>query len=97
MQDLKQIHAAYTDKGLAIISIHTAGHGDRLADFIQSENVAWPVAVDADDTTKDLFHADSCPATYFLIDHFGTMRFADVHKVHLERAVETLLHETQPN
>ena len=89
---LKALYQKHHANGLEIVGVHTTTHADEFAEFVKSESIAWPVAVDVDDQTKAAWQANRYPS-YYLVDRAGKLRFADIFEDHLEPAIKTLLAE----
>lgn len=85
----------YEDQGLVLIGIHSTMGGEKMADFVEKEEIPWAVAIDRENKTKKAYAQDSYP-DYYLIDRAGKLRFADLANNELDRAVDLLLKEKPP-
>jgi hypothetical protein len=64
-----------------------------MPEYVRQERIPWPVAVDVDEKTVGLWQVNSYPSVY-LIDRQGNLRIADIYARDLERAVKSLLDES---
>lgn len=92
MPHLKELYAKHREEGLVIIGVHTTNEGEKAAEFVQEQEIPWPVAVDVEKQTVQAFHVDSYP-DYYVIDRKGDLRIADLANTELDRVVEALLKE----
>jgi hypothetical protein len=86
------MYQRYKDQGLVLIGVHTQNGGENMSAYVEEQGIDWPVAVDAEGKTVDLFAVDSFP-DYYLIDRAGNLRVADLQNGDLDRAVQVLLSE----
>jgi thiol-disulfide isomerase/thioredoxin len=93
---LKELAADHADDGLVVIGIHTQKTADKGKVYVKEYEIAYPVAFDENDEIIDRFHVDSYP-DYYLIDHNGILRFADLANKEVDRAVAMLLKERNAN
>ncbi len=89
---LKQLYEKHKDEGLVILGIHTKNAQERGPAYVRDEGIAYAIAFDRRDEVINRFYVDSFP-DYYLVDHRGTLRFADIANSEIARAVETLLAE----
>ncbi len=89
LKDLADKHAA---DGLVVLGIHTKTSEEDGPSFVREKDIAYPIAFDGNDDVIDRFHVDSFP-DFYLIDHQGVLRFADIENSEVDRAVEILLSE----
>ncbi len=92
MPEMNELHRAYADQGLVLIGVHTKGSADRMAAYVEENDVAFPVCVDAEERTVGAYRVDSFP-DYYLIDRWGRLRVADLANDAVVPAVEALLAE----
>jgi thiol-disulfide isomerase/thioredoxin len=90
------LHKRYADQGLVIIGVCHPRNADRMASLVESENIAYPVAVDARSRTRSSYKVDGYPDTYF-IDRAGNLRVADAMNDSLEPIIQALLAEPAPD
>jgi thiol-disulfide isomerase/thioredoxin len=95
MPHLKEIYSKHKDDGLVIIGVHTTNQGEKMKEYVEEEQLPWPVAVDIDKKTVSAFRVDSYP-DYYVIDRSGNLRVADLQNAELDRVVEALLKEEAP-
>ncbi len=89
---LKKLAAKHAAEGLVVLGIHTKTNEEEGPSFVRKKNIAYPIAFDGNDEVIDRFHVDSFP-DFYLIDHQGVLRFADIENSEVDRAVELLLSE----
>jgi thiol-disulfide isomerase/thioredoxin len=92
MPHLKELYAKHKKDGLVIVGIHTTGGAEAMPEFIEEQEIPWPVAVDVEGKTVEAFAVDSFP-DYYLIDRRGMLRVADLQNADVDRVVEILLKE----
>jgi thiol-disulfide isomerase/thioredoxin len=92
MPHLKELYAKYKKDGLVIVGIHTTEDAETMPEFIQAQEIPWPVAVDVANMTVDAFAVDSFP-DYYVVDRRGILRVADLQNADVDRVVEILLNE----
>ncbi len=63
-----------------------------MADFVEKEEIPYPVAIDTEGKTVEAFSVDSFP-DYYVIDRSGRVRAADLANSELDRVIEILLSE----
>jgi peroxiredoxin len=89
---LKGLLEKHKDAGLVVIAVHSDPDEAKMRDAVKELGITWPVVQDGDRAIMKAFHADSFP-DYYLIDRKGTLRFADLANIEVDRAVEFLLKE----
>jgi thiol-disulfide isomerase/thioredoxin len=89
---LKELAEAHKDDGLIVLGIHTQKTADKGKVYVKENGITYPVAFDEKDEVIDRFHVDSYP-DYYLVDHNGVLRFADLANAEVDRAVAMLLDE----
>jgi hypothetical protein len=72
--------------------VHTTNGAEKMAAFVESAGIGYPVAADVDKRTVAAFKVDSYP-DYYLIDRAGNLRVADLANGDLERVLKVLLAE----
>ena len=108
LPSLRALDAAYRERGLSIIGIHTpefppyAGEHDRgnVEKALAKYRVTWPVAQDNDRASWDLYHIQYWPS-FVLIDKQGRVRYEGYGEFHegdrwhteWERRINVLLAE----
>jgi hypothetical protein len=88
----------YRSRGLSVVGVHTPetdAEQDtaRLARFVQSHGIDWPVVIDADEAVWQRYRVDAWP-TIILIDRAGTIRatfVGDDQSAAIEKALGRLL------
>ena len=63
-----------------------------MADFVEKEEIPYPVAIDTEGKTVEAFSVDSFP-DYYVIDRSGRVRAAGLANSELDRVIEILLSE----
>lgn len=89
---LRQLYAKYHPAGLEIIGIHSADESKALRQFINDQEIAWPVTIDDKKSTTTEWQVSSSPKI-FLVDSNGSLRIAGVYFPDLEKAIEKFLQE----
>lgn len=89
VQQLAETHAS---EGLVVLGIHTASGAEEGREYVVEQGIAYPVAFDDNKTVIPRFGVDSYP-DYYLVDHHGVLRFADLANSEVDRAVRMLLDE----
>jgi len=89
---LKKLWTKHRDRGLVVLGIHTSSKAEKVAAFVESEGIDYPIAVDDAGQTVKAWKVDGYP-DYYLIDREGKLRVADLANREVERAVEALLAE----
>jgi peroxiredoxin len=92
---LKELYERFKDEGLVIVAVHTQNGAERAADFVREQGIEYPVALDHEGRTVQRFAVDSFP-DYYLIDRAGNLRVADLANGDLDRVIEALLAEPEP-
>ena len=97
---MKRWHAAYGDRGLTVIGVHTPELDEEkdpanVARYVREHGIAYPVAIDNDFATWNRYANQAWPALY-LIDRRGQIRYVRVGEGAYEetqRQIEALLAE----
>ncbi|MFP6582171.1 MAG: TlpA disulfide reductase family protein [Candidatus Hydrogenedentota bacterium] len=89
---LKELSEKHADDGLIVLGIHTKNAEEEGPAYVREQKMEYPIAFDSKDNVISSFHVDGFP-DYYLIDHKGILRFADVANGDADRAVEILLEE----
>ncbi|TWT99579.1 Thiol-disulfide oxidoreductase ResA [Botrimarina colliarenosi] len=92
LPEIRRLHDEYADRGLVVIGVHSTKDADKAEEYVESNRLNWPIAVDKDEQTEKAFAVRNWP-TCFLIDRQGKMRVAAIYKGDLEAAIQTLLAE----
>ena len=95
MPHLKQLADDHAEDGLVILGVHSAKGGEKMAAFVEQQDIGYVTAWDLEGKTQRAFHADSFP-DYYLVDRAGVLRFADLANNELDRAIAKLLAEPAP-
>ncbi len=95
MPHLNELFKKYDRKDLVILGIHTTNGAEKMADYVKSSGILYPVAADREKRTVGAFRVDSFP-DYYVIDRAGKLRFADLANAELDRAIATLVKEKAP-
>jgi len=69
LPDVQKLADKYADDGLVVIGIHSAMGAEKCADFVEQQELTFPIAIDTGQT-EEHYAVDSVPA-YFLIDKTG--------------------------
>jgi len=67
-----------------------------MPDFVNEQEISYPIANDTNGETVEAFHVDSYP-DYYIIDRSGDLRVADLANIELERVIMILLDEKVPD
>ncbi|MDA7950361.1 MAG: TlpA family protein disulfide reductase [Pirellulaceae bacterium] len=89
---LKELHEKHKDEGLVVLGIHTKNQAEKGPDFVKEEKIPYPVLFDTTGEIVKRFYVNSYP-DYYLIDHTGKLRFADLPNKQADKAIELLLKE----
>jgi thiol-disulfide isomerase/thioredoxin len=92
MPEMRRLHDAYADQGLVVVGLHSTRDAEQAADYVKSNRIPWPVALDAADQSETAYCVRRWP-TCFLIDRRGVLRMADIFKGDREAAIQMLLAE----
>ena len=92
--ELKELRERFGPGGFEIVGVHTTVRAGTMADYLKENPLPWPNAADADGLTVAAYGVRSYPGVY-LIDRTGALRFADLHRPDLTRAVEMLIAENR--
>lgn len=92
MPKMRKLYDEHRRDGLVIIGVHTTRVGEKMAEYVKTEKLPWPVCIDVDGKSVKAYLVDSYP-DYYLIDRAGNLRVADLANRDLERAVRILLKE----
>jgi thiol-disulfide isomerase/thioredoxin len=92
LPEIRRLHNEYAEHGLVVIGVHSTKDADKAAEYVESNKLDWPIAVDKDEQTEKEFAVRNWPTCY-LIDRQGKMRVAAIYKGDLEAAIQTLLEE----
>lgn len=95
MPNVKEIYAAYKDKGFDIIGISMDNNRDALDTYLKEQDMKWRQIYDGKGWQAEvgqLYAVGSIPAT-FLIDKQGKIRYKNVRGGELKAAVEQLIKE----
>jgi peroxiredoxin len=90
---LKDLYAAYKDKGFVIIGVHTKNQAEKMPDFVKKQEMNWPIVVDDDGKTADNYKVEGFPTT-ILIDKSGKVVAIDDES---KETIEKLLAEKGPD
>ena len=94
---MKELHRKYADQGLVVLGVHTDRDAHKVAGYVKQHNIEYPIGIEAQgNRTAAAYYVDGYPDLH-LIDHEGTLRFADLNNAapieQLESAIEALLAE----
>ena len=98
--EMKRWHAAYADRGLTVIGVHTPEldyekDPANVERYVREHGITYPVAIDNDSATWDRYDNHAWPALY-LIDRKGQIRYVRVGEGaydETQRQIEMLLKE----
>lgn len=92
---MKKIYEHNKEKGFEIIGVSLDEDEKILKSFIKEKKMDWKISYSGkgwyDDTVK-LYNVSSIPSTW-IIDKSGKLRYFDVHKEGLEKAIEDLINK----
>ncbi len=92
---LKELYSENKDKGFEIIGISLDTDEKKLNDFLKEKAIDWRISYSGkgwyDDTAK-LYNVSSIPSTW-IIDKSGNLRYFDIHKEDMKKAVVKLINE----
>lgn len=99
---LKKFDAAYRDKGLTIVGVHTPESDyekkfDKIQDAVKSNGIKYPVVTDTDGDTWRAFGIEAWP-TVVILDKQGRIRYRHVGEGAYdvqEKVIRTLLAESE--
>lgn len=80
--------------GLIVLGVHDARGNDKAAEVAAANNAKFLMAHDANGKFAAGIKADHAPA-YYVIDRAGNVRFADISKESLDKAVALVVKETK--
>ena len=86
---VEELHAAYNDRGLAVVGVHTPHAADGLDAFLREKGVTFPVVLDTGETAR-LYGVAAWP-TYFLVDRAGRLAWGPAHDPPGPEQIEPLL------
>ena len=98
--EVKRWHAAYANRGLTVIGVHTPEldyerDPANVEQYVREHGIAYPVALDTDSATWNRYANEAWPALY-LIDRKGQIRYVRVGEGaydETQRQIEALLAE----
>ena len=99
---LKQFDAAYRDKGLTIVGVHTPESDyekklDKIQDAVKRNAIKYPVVTDTDGETWRAFGIEAWP-TVVILDKQGRIRYTHIGEGAYdmqEKVIKTLLNESE--
>ena len=86
MPALEQIYRKYQDQGLVVLGVNQGETGDRVAQYLKSNNLSFPSVLDTDTNIARQYRVTGYPTTW-LVDADGMLRqvrrgaFLDVSQV----------------
>ncbi len=92
LPEIRRLHDEYAERGLVVVGVHSTKDAEKAAEYVESNRLDWPIAVDEDKQTEKAFCVRNWPTCY-LIDRQGKMRVAAIYKGDLEAAIQVLLAE----
>jgi peptide-methionine (R)-S-oxide reductase len=100
---LKQFDAAYRDKGLTIVGVHTPESDyekklDKIQDAVKRNAIKYPVVTDTNGETWRAFGIEAWP-TVVILDKQGRVRYTHIGEGSYdvqEKVIKTLLNESEP-
>lgn len=95
MPGLQKLYRRLEGQGLALITIHTKRHSEKMQQWMQDNGIDLPACVDTNDETVKAYAVDSYP-DYYVIDRSGKLRVADLMNADVEATVTKLLAEPAP-
>jgi peroxiredoxin len=91
----KELYSKNKDKGFEIIGISLDTDEKKLNDFLKEKAIDWRISYSGkgwyDDTAK-LYNVSTIPSIW-IIDKSGKLRYFDVHKEDMKKAVVKLINE----
>jgi thiol-disulfide isomerase/thioredoxin len=89
---IKQLYEKRAAEGLVVLGIHTKFSQEEGPQYVREQNMPYPIAFDRQGEIILRYHVESFPG-YYLIDHRGTLRMADIKNQQVDKAVDLLLSE----
>ncbi len=89
---IRKLLKLYKQRGLVVVGVHISRNEEEMEPAVKAGGIDWPVAIDVEKRTAELFHEPSM-STFYLIDRTGKLRFARPHPADIEEAVKLLLDE----
>jgi thiol-disulfide isomerase/thioredoxin len=86
---VQQLASKYANRGLVVIGVHCLQDGEKCKEYLDTNAISFPVAIDSGTTTTD-FGVDGCP-TMLLIDKAGKVVGGYRHEIPKEDVIEKLL------
>jgi peroxiredoxin len=84
----------YGDRGLVVVGVHADEAYEEGVQTAERRRVSFPIARDAGGALRKALHVDQDP-DFYVIDRSGRLRFADIETASVERAVSTLIAESE--
>lgn len=79
---------------VVFIGVCAKSGSEKMDATVKAKGIEYPVAIDADNVTKNNYHANSYP-DYYIIDRTGKLRWGDFANKDVEKAIKILLAETK--
>ncbi len=89
LPDVQALADQYADQGLVVIGIHSESGADKCPEFVETNKLTFPIAVDSGETVNR-YAIDSFPS-YFLIDKAGNVVDGYSAKLPDEELIQQLL------
>ena len=95
MPHLQQIYEEWQDRGLVLLSINLRETSDDVAEFMQTNNLSFPVLLDTDGSVAEEYRVTGIPPTFF-IDIDGIIQASRVGSFPSKEAIEEHLSSIIP-
>lgn len=93
MPQIDELSKRYRERGLAVVAVNVGDSKEKVADFVQSLKISYPVLLDQANITTRKYRVAGVPTTCF-IDRNGIARkvvFGEMTQGQLEKTVFELL------
>ncbi|MBN2186817.1 MAG: TlpA family protein disulfide reductase [Dehalococcoidia bacterium] len=92
---IQQVYEEWSARGLVLLTINVGGISSQVREFVQSNNLSFPVLLDTDRTVYQEYDVQGTPTTFF-IDRDGTIRFIKVGTFPSKETIEDDLNKIMP-
>lgn len=95
MPYLQQVYDEWQGQGLVILTISLREPSTTVADFMQTNNLSFPVLLDINDDVRQMYIVSGIPTTFF-IDEDGIIQAIEVYSFSSVQQIEDYLSEIMP-
>ena len=92
LPEVRRLRDEYADRDLVVLGIHSTTGADKGKQYVERNNLDWPIAFDDSKHTATAYRVLGYPSLY-LIDKKGKIRFARPLPDELDAAIQLLLAE----